>query len=533
MSALSLPAARAASAGRRRGGGSGARARRTVASARAWDRFGMFSRAGLEAAYLQSRGPEIRARLRGLGLWGGLVFALASLLDRALAIEATQWPLVLTVRLFVFACGLALATIAGPRGSRRMRTLCHALTGFELAVCVGAAMLTLGQHGMLPLRVVSWLAITLCLYAYMPRVAALHTGLLPGAGALYLLELALVFRPSWQALGVVALLFALANAIGRKLAVRDSRARRADWLVRRRLRVEMRQRRAAEKNLRKVLEACPVPLVVNEAASGEVLMLNRAARGLFNPARREVSWHGVQVGSLFRRRRELGRVLDGLRHGGVVSASDVRLRTVDDEPVDVMLAARCLRYDGRGAVLSSLVEMTARKEYERALRRQSRTDALTGLPNRRGFFDAVDSLARSPARYPVALLLMDVDHFKRVNDTHGHEVGDLVLQMFAGRVRAMLRRRDLVARVGGEEFAVLLPSTGIDEAWALAERIRAAVGRHAMRIRASRLPVTVSIGVTEIDAGHGGIDRAMARADAAMYRAKAAGRDRVQAHAPP
>ncbi len=156
----------------------------------------------------------------------------------------------------------------------------------------------------------------------------------------------------------------------------------------------------------------------------------------------------------------------------------------------------------------------------------ARTDALTGLANHRAFRERLDSDSARARRtgFPVSLVIVDLDRFKRVNDTWGHQTGDAVLREVARRLQASARRGDLPARIGGEELAWLLPDTGLAAARDAAERLRRA-------IRDIPIPpvgtVTASIGVAEM--GPGGPDDLVRRADAALYRAKEAGRDRYVA----
>jgi diguanylate cyclase (GGDEF)-like protein len=127
-----------------------------------------------------------------------------------------------------------------------------------------------------------------------------------------------------------------------------------------------------------------------------------------------------------------------------------------------------------------------------------------------------------------SVLLLDLDHFKRVNDTRGHRVGDEVLRTVAGVLRGRCRRSDIVARYGGEEFAVLLPDTGREDAITLARELRLRVGTTTMA-----MPVTVSIGVAASSDGHGPPDALVGAADRALYEAKAAGRNHVALALPP
>lgn len=153
-------------------------------------------------------------------------------------------------------------------------------------------------------------------------------------------------------------------------------------------------------------------------------------------------------------------------------------------------------------------------------------DPLTGVLTRRVFMDAcTQELARCRRHgRSMALLLMDIDHFKSVNDTHGHQMGDRVLIDFTRRVTGLLRRPDLLARFGGEEFVLLLPETSREDAIAVAQRILARVAELSEGLPA----ITVSIGVATNRADEEQIDALLARADKALYQAKDEGRNRVE-----
>ncbi len=158
------------------------------------------------------------------------------------------------------------------------------------------------------------------------------------------------------------------------------------------------------------------------------------------------------------------------------------------------------------------------------LRRQAESDGLTGLANRRTFDSViVRELERATRRSdPVGLLLIDIDHFKRLNDTHGHQAGDAVLRELAAKLRELARPFDTVARYGGEEFAVILPDCPEEGAMIVAERIRMSVDGGAFSV-----PITVSIGVAGESAGGRDAQALIRAADAALYAAKRAGRNRV------
>jgi two-component system, cell cycle response regulator len=166
--------------------------------------------------------------------------------------------------------------------------------------------------------------------------------------------------------------------------------------------------------------------------------------------------------------------------------------------------------------------------------RLSIQDHLTGLYNRRFLFDGGAKLLEAAARSerPCTCLMIDVDHFKRVNDSHGHTAGDRVLAHVADRIASCVRKSDLVARYGGEEFVVLLTGAGREEGLVLARRLRQTLAEQPCVVDGRALSVTVSIGVAqarqEVEFGGSMLDDLLARADQAMYLAKESGRDRVE-----
>lgn len=159
----------------------------------------------------------------------------------------------------------------------------------------------------------------------------------------------------------------------------------------------------------------------------------------------------------------------------------------------------------------------------------ARTDALTGLPNRRALEDELSRAVARAARAgtPLATLVLDVDRFKQVNDAHGHAAGDAVLAAVAARAAAALRAGDLLARIGGEEFAALLPGADVARAAEAAERIRAAVAAEPIAAGGAALAVTVSVGCAALAPGDADGRALLARADERLYDAKRSGRNRV------
>ncbi len=172
-------------------------------------------------------------------------------------------------------------------------------------------------------------------------------------------------------------------------------------------------------------------------------------------------------------------------------------------------------------------DVTARKAAEAKLEELAVTDPLTGLLNRRGFFQEAEQLYERSMHPPylLAALMMDIDHFKNVNDQYGHQAGDAVLREIAARICASLRPTDLVARYGGEEFVALLPRASRLTLEQIASRLNAAIREQPVEYEGRKIAVTISIGGAMLTAGSRSLDELLTQADQAMYRAKDRGRD--------
>ena len=167
------------------------------------------------------------------------------------------------------------------------------------------------------------------------------------------------------------------------------------------------------------------------------------------------------------------------------------------------------------------------------LERLATTDSLTGLANRRAFRERMTQELRRLDRYggEACLMMMDLDHFKTVNDSYGHDAGDAVLREVSQRIASQLRETDTFGRLGGEEFAVLAAGIPVAQGAMVAERVLNIVREAPVVWNGLEIAVTTSIGMTPLRAGDGSIDAALARADQALYASKNAGRDRVEVRA--
>lgn len=281
-----------------------------------------------------------------------------------------------------------------------------------------------------------------------------------------------------------------------------------------------------------------------ESASEAIIAVDAAGRiELFNPAARQLFGH-TEAEVLGRRPAELflpaepggaaaatercpiaATLLDGTARRGV--RLNCRDKAGQDIPVELSVAPLLVEDELRGAV-ALIVDISRQLDYEAQLERLARTDGLTGLWNRRYFVELFRHEMRRAERMcePLCLMMLDLDHFKQVNDRYGHAAGDAVLVAFAGLLKERLRELDVPGRLGGEEFCVGLPGITLDEARAVADRLRQSIAELEIVADGRRIPITVSIGVAKWD-GRESLDTLLGRVDAALYQAKHAGRNAV------
>lgn len=180
-------------------------------------------------------------------------------------------------------------------------------------------------------------------------------------------------------------------------------------------------------------------------------------------------------------------------------------------------------------VIVVVIDITMRKKLEEELTKRATTDFLTGLDNRLAFMQKAEEEFKRAARYKsnFALLMIDVDKFKEVNDTYGHIVGDRVLKNVAQVCKKALRESDIIGRIGGEEFAVLLLESNLNTALVAAQRIREKVQDLVIESDEEKIQVTISIGIGIMENGDRSFDEVFKRADDALYEAKRTGRNRI------
>jgi diguanylate cyclase (GGDEF)-like protein/PAS domain S-box-containing protein len=221
--------------------------------------------------------------------------------------------------------------------------------------------------------------------------------------------------------------------------------------------------------------------------------------------------------------KELGRLTTNKQ----VTIESAYIRK-DGSRVPVEITGKLL---SNNQIIGLLRDISERKKAEKVTQELLSTDSLTGLYNRRYFFGIVNSIIAEAVRYghPAAILLLDVDHFKQVNDTYGHMIGDQALRHLASGIRFLTRSADVIARFGGDEFLILLPQTDETQAVHMAKRLHEYLSENPVPNTNPVLFITLSVGVSNFPAQHKvvSIETLLEQADRALYQAKQSGRNRT------
>lgn len=284
--------------------------------------------------------------------------------------------------------------------------------------------------------------------------------------------------------------------------------------------------------LQTILEQSPIGVSVSRRSDGIIIFANtRFAELIAMPRDRVIGSHAREY---YVDEQQRSRVLERLRTSGSVVNMEVQFKRADGSPFWTLFTVNQAVIEGVHVNLAWIYDYTERRNMEEALREMASKDPLTGIYNRRSFMElARQQLARANRfQEPMSVMVLDVDHFKHVNDSYGHATGDDALRLVAGACTAVLREYDLLGRLGGEEFVIALPGTTPDEGVVVAERVRRHLSRMPIPGPAVRFHLTASIGIACIESVSDTMEKAIHRADLALYRAKREGRNRVCVYQP-
>ena len=284
----------------------------------------------------------------------------------------------------------------------------------------------------------------------------------------------------------------------------------------------------AEQHFRSVLEILPYPIYIARRKDGRLLFVNRKTCLMFQRSAASML-RGTSVDFFVdpKEREELRKLFESVND---IRDTEINMRTSGGREFIAEFSAIRMEYNGEPSILVALNDISERKALETQLQHQASTDSLTQIGNRRYFMTQAEREIGRSRRFnrPLTVMMLDIDHFKAINDKHGHGIGDAVLQGMVKRSNESLRQTDQIARLGGEEFAVLMPETNLIAAVRGAERLRHHLEERPVMAGSVAVPCTVSIGVAELRHEDKTIDDLLRRADEALYRAKNTGRNRVE-----
>ncbi|MCP4395177.1 MAG: diguanylate cyclase [Alphaproteobacteria bacterium] len=273
-----------------------------------------------------------------------------------------------------------------------------------------------------------------------------------------------------------------------------------------------------------ILDNLNVPTLITRLSDAEILYSNVKAQKYLGISKK--SFH--KISELYVNKKDYNAMLNSVKVRQKVEDFETTIKTFHGIDLDVHSSTSVIEYNGETCKLTSFKDVTAEKEYKYL----ATIDPLTGINNRRSVeLIANAEINRSKRRsHDMSVLLLDADHFKKVNDTYGHSMGDKVLKSIADTISTELRKADIVGRIGGEEFVVILPETNVEKAAGIAERIRNKINSQVFTSedKNSIFQISASIGISTLRHDDRNVDEILNRADDALYEAKENGRNRIE-----
>lgn len=296
---------------------------------------------------------------------------------------------------------------------------------------------------------------------------------------------------------------------------------------------EVRLRECSLEFVQRLIDVIPDPVYIKKN-NGQYVMVNNAFAEYHKLSKQELVTPSAPLELGTDRAREISRHEDDMvLNGGEILKEEHTVRKATGEEIFRIVCKRnSVYFDGTPVIVGIDHHVTQWRLVERELNRLAMEDSLTGISNRRHFQnDAQQALARARRHHEMlSLLMLDIDHFKEINDRWGHQAGDQVLVEMGQRILASMRNTDLPARWGGEEFVILMPHSGLNDALAIGERLRQRMANDPVIVPNGEIRVFISIGVTQWEPEQS-LEDLVARADMALYSAKERGRNLVVAAA--
>lgn len=286
--------------------------------------------------------------------------------------------------------------------------------------------------------------------------------------------------------------------------------------------------RESENQLRGLLQFAPLPLIIVRLSDQTIIYANDPA--LHQLRITQSALGHIQSRNFYVRGEEHDDIMAVVQEHSSIRDREVQLKDVQDKSFWALISTRLISYGGEKCLLTALNNIEERQRAHNALHHRAFHDELTGLPNRAMFLEALRRTISNTQRKNsmFSILFIDLDHFKQINDSLGHDIGDQLLQSIASRLRASMREGDIVARLGGDEFVVLIEDLdGREDVVQVAQKIREALKPSCM-LSGQPVNMTLSIGISTYPQDGTELNQLLKSADAAMYQAKKQGRDNFQ-----
>lgn len=498
---------------------------------------GLFKDRESEFAYRKNQAAQIGNSTRLTALIAGLIFFGAIPYDYFGLQFCNFFWLLFAIRGGGLALGIWLAYTANSYRDPKRSNLTTLLVVFEAYIAIGFLIIVLIHGGDIAFHTISAMAIVLAFYVFLPNFNRMQFLIPPVFTLLFLALMSFPLQQSAEAMLIPAIILVLVNAMGWQFARMSNQSHRMAYqslltqeLLNDELRLEIEERLRAEDSLQRLFNAAPVPMVLTRGRDGLVIRANQLALKQFGVQSDQIDSYRAQDFYVDPKQRSI--LFELIHAKGAVHSFEVRMVTAQGGQFDGLISAHQIAFDSDpDCVLVGVMDITEINRIKGELQKLASLDPLTGIRNRRAFFDACETELRRRTRdhQGMSMLLIDVDEFKRINDEYGHAAGDNVLKTLALRLQQHIREFDVLGRIGGEEFAILLPGLDTEAAMEVAERLRTLV-KQPIIIDDDKPPfeVTISTGIAEVKPDDQLIDTALSEADRAMYSAKSHGRDRVE-----
>jgi diguanylate cyclase (GGDEF)-like protein/PAS domain S-box-containing protein len=270
----------------------------------------------------------------------------------------------------------------------------------------------------------------------------------------------------------------------------------------------------SEANLQRLFDISPFPVIISKLSDSHLIKVNHAALETFELTAEDLpNYTGLDF---YVNSEERSKMLQKVRETGEVHNEPMEFRTKSGKPIWCLVDATSIDFEGEACILIGMADITEQRRIQEELQYLSMHDALTGVYNRT-YFEAELNRLRKGRQYPVSIIMLDTDNLKVVNDTYGHVQGDKMLQKVAGLVGEVLRAEEVFARIGGDEFAILLPRSNADASRLVVARIEHQLEHRNSRDGNERLEVSIGLGTADMKDD---LIEAFKRADADMYANK-------------